>query len=783
MMLRIGRLNLSIVLLCVSMFLTQEHIHGNINFIQQNNSNDTLSNIESLIATSKALQEIDKHLSLKAISQAQQLAEYYSDLELKAKCNHLAGNSHSLIKDSEMSLINLKQALAYYEKTGNKTKSTPVLADIGLAYQNNNKHSKALVYLNSALADYIILNDSLGITTTLYNIGNSNYFLGNNIDALNNYSRALSIAMNNNFNKQIVIIHISLSNFLIEYNNTHEIPENLDKALAISKILNDKKLEAEVHLVLARYYKSSNDSFAAAIEMKTFIALKNSYTLDKNENLEKLLLKISEFNKVEKRENIGNMVFILLAFLLLIIVVYLIFKLRKQNSLHKIKIDRCNSEIIAFNTSTSKLDEKIEEKSEERINELDDEIIRNKKNKVSLSNSQNNLNQVNHLKDMFLSKISHEIRTPLSGILGFAEILENQLALDEETDLFEYAKSITDSGMSLVSLLNNILDISRLNSDNLKLNISDQNPVELIQSVIDNYFPEANLKGIKLIYDAKHLPDIQTDNQIFTKILSLVLSNSVKFTEKGFIKVSNQYDEESKQITIVIKDTGIGIDKVYMEQVFEPYRQESLGYSTSYQGAGLGLPLAKKMTTKLDGTITLESAKGKGTSVTIVFPMKQVLYDFTEIQPIETVEKPIVKVPKKNKLPWETLSILVVEDDNMNQLLYRKMLKSAKNLEIAKDGKVAMATIEKHLSDNKFDVVLMDINLPNPWNGITLMKEIRSKWPAYKDIPFIAQTAYAISGNRESMLDEGFDEYLTKPIIKSTLVKTVVAVINNSKIP
>ena len=111
----------------------------------------------------------------------------------------------------------------------------------------------------------------------------------------------------------------------------------------------------------------------------------------------------------------------------------------------------------------------------------------------------------------------------------------------------------------------------------------------------------------------------------------------------------------------------------------------------------------------------------------------------------------------------------------MNQLLFQKMMKKAKNLEIAKDGKVALSIIEK--KEEEFDVVLMDINLPPPWNGITLQKEIRSKHPQYVKIPFIAQTAYAISGNRESMLDEGFDEYITKPISKSILIDVINKVI------
>ncbi len=297
---------------------------------------------------------------------------------------------------------------------------------------------------------------------------------------------------------------------------------------------------------------------------------------------------------------------------------------------------------------------------------------------------------------------------------------------------------------------------------------------ELIQGIIDTYEKESSLKGIKLIFDSSEVPDINTDNQIFSKILSLILNNSVKFTEKGFIKVSNSYDENTNAITILIKDTGIGIDKVYIDQVFEPYRQESLGYSTSYQGAGLGLPLAKKMTIKLEGKIDIKSEKGDGTTIILNFPVNQIndgttLSDIAEEKQIQTTN---------DRPSWESLSILVVEDDNMNQILYRKMLQKARILEIAKNGKVALSIVEKQIANNNFQVVLMDINLPEPWDGVSLMKEIRNRWPAYQDIPFIAQTAYAMSGNKEVMMNEGFDDYITKPIIKSTLIESINSVTN-----
>jgi len=736
---------------------------------------DTTSTIESLLSTSIKLQHLDIELSLSAIHQALFLASHSDNKKKIAECQRILGNMHSISGRTDIAISELKKALNYYESSGQTDISSSILIDMGLAYQYNDQFSKSLVYFNSALANYNSVNDKIGMMNANHLIGLSHELMGNFNDATTNYKSSLALATTLDSQYSIAQNYIRISNLQITSDSNNQINNYLQKAISISMALNNKELQATARNILAKYYKSIGDDQNASIELKTSNSLLEELTNQNKAELEKFVVSIADINNTEEDDNTDTIVFWVVLILMLIIIFYLYSKLRQKSSEHNIKIERTNAEIKAFNASLSDLEEKIKEKSKERSDEIENEISRNKSLKTAITNSQNSLNNVNQLKDKFLSKISHEIRTPLSGILGFAEILENQLALDEEEDLFDYAKSITDSGMSLVSLLNNLLDISRLNSNNIQLDIKRHNPLDLVQSVIDNFSAQAKLKGLKLIYDSNPLPDVFTDLTFFTKIVSLVLSNSVKFTEKGFIKISNDIDKKSERISIIIKDTGIGIDKVYMDQVFEPYRQESLGYSTSYQGAGLGLPLAKKMTTKLGGEIILESEISVGTMVTISIPinLSDVKKPEQEPETIAIKGKPNVGKEEKTALPWETLKVLVVEDDKMNQLLYRKILKSAKFLEIAKDGKVALEIVEKNLNDNNFDVVLMDINLPAPWDGISLMKEIRNKWPVYEKIPFVAQTAYAITGNRKSLLGEGFDEYLTKPIIKNILIDTV----------
>ena len=743
-------------------------------FINTDTIVDIEKRIESLINTSQKLKELSLSLSLDAITQARSLSVNIENNELIARCNHQIGIIQTKNDNTDMALESLKAALSYYEEFGNKEDIALILVDIGNAYSNNNQFQKSLIYYNSALAEFNEINDSLGIVICYTKLGQSNNALGNNNIATIFHNDAINISLNENYNIYLALNYIYLSKFQLDMGITSNIESQINKAIEFASNTHAKYIEADAYLLLNQYYLKTGNKSEATNQINKYISLTDSLNNVKSIEFEDFLIELSNLIDKPKEKDTTKLIFWILILILFLIILSILFMIMKQKSFYLNYTKKSIAELEAFDSTTSNLDEKITQKTSDRFIEIKDEAIRSKNDVVALKESIKKLDQINYLKDIFLSKISHEIRTPLSSILGFSSLLETELALLEDHSLFEYANSISQSGASLVSLLNNILDISRLDSNNMTLDIKKLATNELIQGIVDTYEKEASLKGIKLIFDSSEVPDINTDNQIFSKILSLILNNSVKFTEKGFIKVSNSYDKNTNTITILIKDTGIGIDKVYIDQVFEPYRQESLGYSTSYQGAGLGLPLAKKMTIKLEGKIDIKSEKGDGTTIILNFPAYQVNKGTTLPDIAEEKQTPTTN----DKQSWESLSILVVEDDNMNQILYRKMLQKARVLEIAKNGKVALSIVEKQIAYNNFQVVLMDINLPEPWDGVSLMKEIRNRWPAYQDIPFIAQTAYAMSGNKETMINEGFADYITKPIIKSTLIESINSVTN-----
>ena len=726
--------------------------------------------IEYLIEISAKFEKINRALSLDAINLAYELATH-SDL-LMAKCDYQKGVVLSKAKDVEKALAHLKKALEYYEAQGDNSKSAIILIDIGHSYFNNAQYTKSILYYSSALSEFDKSGDSLNIVACYSYIGNANASLGNSDEAVGFFNNAVTIAQRNDFNYYLSYNLLKLSRLNLNSGMFDSVMYNVNIALNIAKKNHFNDLISEAYMLAVNYSNVTGNKPEALDYLNVFIQYTDSINRINNDELVSYVTSISNNELAKDDKYFNNLIFWVLIIVFVIILIFIIYKIIKQKNQFAIQINTITSELDAFKKRNYDVDSTVMEKTNLRINEIENQIIENKNLKVALADSLKNLNHVNNLKDIFLSKISHEIRTPLSGILGFSEILETELALLEDSTLYEFANSISQSGQSLVLLLNNILDISRLDSNNMKLELRKLNATELIQGVVDSNFQEASLKGVKLIYSPASVPDIFTDSQLFTKIISLILSNSIKFTEKGFVKISNYFDKSKGMIVISIKDTGIGIDKVYIDKVFEPFRQESLGYSTSYQGAGLGLPLAKKMTIKLNGEIEIASEKGSGTTVTLSFPA---FSNTGFVQLKEVANKQEVKL---SKFPWDTISVLVVEDDNMNQILYRKLLKTARYLEIAKDGKTALTVVENQIKNNNFQLVLMDINLPAPWDGISLMKEIRKKWPDYKNIPFIAQTAYAISGNRDAMLEEGFDEYITKPIIKSTLIDTIKKVID-----
>ena len=396
--------------------------------------------------------------------------------------------------------------------------------------------------------------------------------------------------------------------------------------------------------------------------------------------------------------------------------------------------------------------------------ELEEEIALRKRVEEALKISLKKAEEANLLKDAFLSNISHEIRTPLNAIIGFSGLIERELANINNESLLEYNKAVQLSGYRLLEVLNNIIDISRIEANDLKVSLFPCDINEIIENAIKLNIFKANEKGIKMLFSRNAIPNVFADLEVISRIIVEIIGNALKYSEKGFVNIDAEFLEEENEIKITIKDRGIGIDKTYLPHIFETFRQESTGHSRSYQGIGLSLPLAKKLIDLMDGRISIDSKKKSGTTVNIWLKA-------TKIEPDSYLSKSIEIYHNSKK---KTNKILILEDDKLNGILLKTILQNYGKIILVESGEQALSEIETNtILGTTFDLMIFDINLPGNWDGIKLMNEIKSRWPQYSETPFIAQTAYGLNEDRSKFLKKGFNEYISKPINETLLYNIV----------
>jgi signal transduction histidine kinase/DNA-binding NarL/FixJ family response regulator len=362
-------------------------------------------------------------------------------------------------------------------------------------------------------------------------------------------------------------------------------------------------------------------------------------------------------------------------------------------------------------------------------------------------------------REIFLANISHEIRTPLNAILGFSELLSQRRSDPEEQD---YLDGIKLSGNNLLALINELLDISRIESGQLEL---DPTPIaisEIIQAVESDLSSKAASKG--LTYEVNVDPQVPAvlvaDPIRLSQILLNFCSNAVKFTKEGFVKVRVHTDKldrpEYVNVVFVVEDSGVGIADDKLSRIFNRFSRISEDNLFRSAGTGLGLNIAQSLVTLMNGTVNVQSELGKGTKFTISIP-------FAIPSPEQALNKASFSLGQLNVAPKtpvdrSALSVLVVEDNILNQKVVEGFL-SRYHLKptIANNGLEAVTI----LREQSFDIVFMDIQMPE-MDGYTATKVIREE--LCLTIPIIAMTAYTMAGERERCLAVGMNEYLSKPV-------------------
>ncbi|PWD98604.1 PAS domain-containing hybrid sensor histidine kinase/response regulator [Marinilabilia rubra] len=375
-----------------------------------------------------------------------------------------------------------------------------------------------------------------------------------------------------------------------------------------------------------------------------------------------------------------------------------------------------------------------------------------------LKDAKEKAEESDRLKSAFLANMSHEIRTPLNGIIGFSTIIENRT--QNNGDINKYAGIISGSGNHLLNLINDIIDISKIDAGQISLNIQPTDVNQLLDELYNLFNSESKLPNRKKLKLYAETPEknliVNTDETRLRQILINLIGNAMKFTQEGFIKFGYRIDENRSKIQFFVMDSGIGIPKVKQQQIFERFIQASDSTEKKYGGTGLGLAIAKACTELLGGEISLESNENVGTNFFFTIP-----FDKGKQSEIQNEKHNFDEIKFSGEV------ILVAEDDSVSYEYLFELL-SGYNLKLYRT-KTGKETIEKVLSDDSINLVLMDIEMPEI-DGWEATKQIKKYNPSF---PIIAQTAFATPEDKKKSFEAGCDAYISKPIQHDELIRLI----------
>ena len=428
-----------------------------------------------------------------------------------------------------------------------------------------------------------------------------------------------------------------------------------------------------------------------------------------------------------------------------------------------------------------------------------EDITEQRRHERELIEARDEAEKMNQLKSAFLANMSHEIRTPLTAIIGFSDILTEELPSTHR----RIPQLIEQSGTRLLNTLNSVLDLSMLESGEMQLKREVLDVNEHVREHVALMQPLASNKEIELTVDVPDAPRLaRLDAGALDRILSNLIGNAIKFTEEGSVTVrvrdvdgpvredtlledtlledtlpgesptgqraSPSETEEAEAsaleegIRIDVEDTGVGISPEFLPYLFDVFKQESEGVRRSHEGSGLGLSITRHLVDGLEGTISVESEKGGGSTFSITFPR------IDEQKAPEPASPPTVHPHQQGR------RILVVEDTPETQVLMKRILSAYHDVDLVGTSEAALQAAhgQRALGEPAYDVILLDINLEGGASGLDLLPQLR-QLPNYARTPIVATTAFALSGDRDRFLDAGFDAYVGKPFTRNQILDVI----------
>ncbi|MGI9430102.1 MAG: ATP-binding protein, partial [Bythopirellula sp.] len=399
-----------------------------------------------------------------------------------------------------------------------------------------------------------------------------------------------------------------------------------------------------------------------------------------------------------------------------------------------------------------------------------DDVTMLEETKVELAESKVAAESANRAKSEFLARMSHEIRTPMNAILGFTDVLRRGIDVDEAERL-DYLSTIHTSGQHLLSLINDILDLSKVEAGKLELELQSCSPLEIVAEVVDVMRARAEEKEIQLSYesDGPVPATIQSDPTRLRQIVTNLVGNALKFTDQGGVCVSVRLANTNNgpRLQCAVRDTGVGMPQTALDKIFDPFSQADESVTRKFGGTGLGLSICKRFTEALGGELTVTSQLGKGSVFTATLATGSL--DGVDSITADQLRSTMRPAPTKlNTLQLPPSRILVADDAEANRKLMQLVLtRAGVTVDLAENGQVALERAAEH----RYDIVLMDMQMP-VMDGATATRRLRE---AGFTRPIIALTADAMKGSEQKCREAGCSGFLTKPVDMDRLISTLAA--------
>lgn len=684
--------------------------------------------------------------------------EANSDYFKAIKIFNKLGDKHSVAKALQNigliyhNLDELGKAASYYRQAldmnkqfGNDTNIAALYQNLGIIYYRNKDYDNALDYYERSFNLYNSLSDTQNIAVTFSNIGLIHLDQSNYDEAYENFRQAyryfkqvgykmgqMWASHNMGIAKVSLGEYESARNYFTQSLNMSRQLNYLEGVMA-----NDQKL-SELHEKLGDYksaldyyhaYTAINDSIHSTKLKERIAQLEALY---KVESQEKQLTQTAEQLKQLRIQKLAILV-VLVIVVLMAVFIYVAYRQKKS---------------VELKLASNKLD--LENAVIEKTRELENQITERRIAEES-----------DKLKSAFLANMSHELRTPMNAIIAFSHFLrDNGLSADKRN---EYLDHITSAGDSLLHLIDDIIDIAKIEAKQLKIFIGPVNISRLLRELY-RVFQELKAKNssaveLEIIMDPNFDFIINTDSLRVKQILTNLLENAFKYTEKGTIQFGFLQLEEGLQF--FVKDTGMGIPKEKQSKIFERFSQLEYALDRKFGGTGLGLTISKNLAELLGGRLWVDSEEGRGSTFYFLVPSNNL-----RTVPITIENSGVYNVIRPKPYNWESKIILVAEDEELNYKVLHSVL-SRTNAKVLRaiDGEMAV----KLCKNEKVDLVLMDIQMP-VMDGYKATREIKK---INRNIPVIAQTSFAMANEKERCIKAGCDDYITKPLDIDNLLSKI----------